>query len=77
MMLSQQAIKQALVSRTVHQLELRRPQFGRSAEARRRNVHFLAYNTRFLILPRIKVKLVTARRFLLDHIFIDSGRGAD
>jgi len=29
---------------------------GWSAEARRRNVRFLAYNTRFLILPWVKVK---------------------
>jgi hypothetical protein len=29
---------------------------GWSAEARRRNIHFLAYNTRFLILPWVKVE---------------------
>jgi Domain of unknown function (DUF4338) len=29
---------------------------GWSAEARRRNVHFLAYNSRFLILPWVKVE---------------------
>jgi hypothetical protein len=29
---------------------------GWSAEARRRNIHFLAYNTRFLILPWVRVE---------------------
>lgn len=29
---------------------------GWSAEARRRNIHFLAYNTRFLILPWVRVQ---------------------
>jgi hypothetical protein len=39
-----------------HHLGSRDRYIGWSAEARRRNVRFLAYNTRFLILPWVKVE---------------------
>jgi hypothetical protein len=34
---------------------------GWSAEARRRNIHFIAYNTRFLILPWVRVEHLASR----------------
>ena len=36
-------------------LEAARPYLGWSEEARERNVHLLAYNTRFLLLPWVRV----------------------
>lgn len=38
-----------------HQVQSRDRYIGWSAEARRRNIGFLAYNTRFLILPWVRV----------------------
>jgi hypothetical protein len=37
---------------------------GWSGEARRRNIHFLAYNTRFLILPWVRVEHLASQTFV-------------